>query len=131
MSKRAWIEMPLVRSKSDDDRLEPKYAISGRVVVVHHQGKAYVTFEDRTAQREIERHADCRQLSASEAQSFEQALPFPLPPELFVADGGGSRRGLGDLVSWLLHLVGLRECPTCQQRKRRLNQFMGWGWSRR
>ena len=122
--------MPLVRSKSGDERLEPKYPVRGRIVLIHYKGKACVAFEDESVQQEIEGQPDCRRLPHVEARAFEQSLPFALPPDLFTRDEG-SRRGLGDLVSWLLHLVGIRECSACQQRKHRLNEFMSWGWSRR
>jgi hypothetical protein len=131
MTGRAWIEMPAVRSASEDGRLRPKYSGEGRVVVVHHMGSAYVAFEDELAQQKVEAHADCRRLSASEARAFEQALPFPLPRELFPAEGGSSSKGLGDLVSWLMRMLGIRECRGCQGRRRRLNEFISWGWSRK
>lgn len=128
MTARAWIEMPVVPSQSGDG-LRPKYSADGRVMVVHHMGKAYAAFENKVAQEQIAAYADCRRLTPAETLAFERALPFPVPSELFPSGGGSSSRGLGDLFSGLMGMLGVSQCSGCQRRKRRLNEFMSWGWS--
>ena len=133
-TERVWIEMPAIGTGTTDDPVRPKYPVQGKAFLIHQRGKVYVVLGDERARNEALQHADCRLLTPGEGSLFEETLPFPLPPQLFPHDDHNNQRrpvGVGDLVARLTRRVGIAECSACQQRKRRLNNIIVWGWWRR
>ncbi len=133
MTDRVWIEIPAIGTGASDDPVRSKYPIQGKAFLMHQQGKVYVTFGDEVAREEAATQADCRRLTPSEASALEGSLPFPLLSEIFSENYHYKNRrvGLGDIVAWITHRVGIAECNACQQRKRWLNRIVVWGWWRR
>jgi hypothetical protein len=123
LTSRRWVKMPAVSSATATTL--PKYSIDADAFVIYRDTSAYVSFEDEAAEDQLTHHEDVRVLSESEAREFERTLPFQLP-EL---DTHRNRvTGLGDLVSALARLVGIRECSGCRRRKTRMNKIPIWGW---
>ncbi len=132
MINQVWIEMPAVGTGAQGDPVRPKYPVQGKAFLMHQAGKVYVAFQDKLAREAAEKQAECRRLTPSEARTFEESLPFPIPLSLFADNHDGKSRpvGLGDVVSWLTRRAGIAECSACQQRKRWLNRIPIWGWWR-
>jgi hypothetical protein len=133
VTDRLWIEIPAVGTGAADDPVRPKYPVRGRAFLMHKEGKVYVTFGDEGSQEDVLKEADCRRLTPAEGHAFEESLPVLIPRQLFSQPPRNGRRlaGLGDVVSWLTRLAGVTECGACQQRKRRLNRIVVWGWWRK
>ena len=122
-TSRRWVKMPTVSSTTATAL--PKYSIDANAFVVYRDTSAYVSFEKEAAQDQLTHHEDVRVLSEGEAREFERTLPFHLPD----LDAHSNRvTGLGDLVSALARVLGIRECSGCRRRKTTMNRIPIWGW---
>jgi hypothetical protein len=121
-----WFEMPVVRD-SESQRVRPKYPIPSPALLVYEGDRVYVG--QRGAQELLvpTDAADVRRLSLSEVLELNDRHPFIALQGSAVPD---RRVRLGDLVSRFTHMLGIRECEPCRQRKNRLNRIVIWGWWR-
>lgn len=131
MTDTMWLEMPTIRTGVPDDRARPKYPVETNAFLVYRGDKVYVRLPDDIALPSALNGADCRRLSSTEARRLEDSLPFPVSaPSVHHDHRGHEPVGLGDVVSWLTHKVGIEECSACGRRKRLLNRIPVWGWWR-
>lgn len=87
-----------------------------------------MTWENTTACQSLAVCRDCRS-----SQSFRESVTgiyggpvdYPCRVGLPIV---GQRRGLGDWLAWLLHLIGVRRRPGCKcgERQSRLNRAGAW-----
>lgn len=128
MADRVWIEMPAVRNGTPDGRVRPKYPVETNATLVHKDGKVYIDFEDESAREEAVKQPDCRRLTLAEGRELEETFPFPIAFPAYRRDNEREPVGLGDVVAWMTHKLGIEECPGCQRRKKWLNRVVIWGW---
>ena len=133
MTDRVWIEMPAVRSETESNRVQPKYPVETKALLIYRAEKVYIAFDEGLVQKEVEQFEDCRRLTTNEAIELEESLPFPIPSENVNHNHAPEKRsvGLGDIVSWLTRKLGIEECSACSSRKRSLNRVAVWGWWRK
>jgi hypothetical protein len=125
---RVWIKVPATGIGTDADPVRAKTQVEGTAFLVHHEGNVYITFRDDVDYARTIRQSDCYQLTREEGRAFEETLTFPLPDRLFPDRANVQRVGLGDVVAWVARTIGITECGQCQQRRRKLNRIIVWGW---
>jgi hypothetical protein len=130
MNDSAWLEMPIVRTGVPDHRARPKYPVETNAFLVYRDEKVYVRFPDDYVLPSAMEEPDCRWLSSAEARRLEDGLPFPVSPPSEHHHRENEPVGLGDVISWVTHKVGIEECSGCGRRKRWLNRIPVWGWWR-
>jgi len=131
---RTWIEMPVVRTTGVGHPDRPKYAPQTSSLLVYRASKVYVGLPNAGAASEVLKHSDVRLLTRTEAREFEEGLPFsPLPGRDARGDFQGRTSmselwqvGLGDLVLWVAHRLGIAECSGCRKRRTLLNRVVVW-----
>jgi hypothetical protein len=117
---RTWIEMPVVPAAGDGQPDRPKYPPQVSSLLVYRGAMVYVGL-DAHAARDLLGNSDVRLLTDTEGRAFEESLPFaPAPSWLNRPEGW--HLGLGDVVSWVAHKLGIAECSGCRKRRALLNR---------
>jgi hypothetical protein len=124
---RTWIEMPVVQATGAGHADRPKYPPQISSLLVYRGSKVYVRLPNVRAARDVVKNPDVRLLTDIEARAFEESLPFaPSSGRFTRGDTDAWRFGLGDLVSWVAHRVGIAECSGCRKRRALLNRVVIW-----
>ena len=128
---RTWVEMPVVQAAGGGHPDRPKYSPQITSLLVYRGSKVYVGLPNARAARDVVKNSDVRLLTDTEAHAFEQSLPFPPSPGGFARGAAeGWPVGLGDLVAWVAHRLGIAECSGCRKRRALLNRVVIWGRGR-
>jgi hypothetical protein len=134
MVQRDWFEMPAVGGDSLEDAARPKYPVVGNALLVYRGDKVYIAVENNSVPTEMMKQPETRHLNSKEALQLEESLSFPLPvdfPSQQIPMNHVGKFGLGDLVAWFTHKLGITECAGCQKRHKWLNRVTIWGWWRK
>ena len=128
MSTMTWIEMPVVRATGVGHSDRPKYPPQISSLLVYRGSKVYAGLPNARAARDVVKNSDVRLLTDTEARAFEASLPFAPSAGRFARGAAeGWPVGLGDLVSWVAHRLGIAECSGCRKRRALLNRVVLWG----
>lgn len=47
-----------------------------------------------------------------------------IPPTIRPSSASSRWRGMGDVIAWLMKLVGIKACKSCERRKKRINKLI-------
>lgn len=131
MDQRSWIAMPVVAGPNPRTAARPKYSIEGNALLIHRGEVVYAALEDPGVVERITQLPDVRRLTPNEVTQLEAGFPnHGRLPAQFHSDSAddlySGRVGLGDIVSQLTSLFGIKECGACARRRRTLNRATVW-----
>jgi len=125
MSGKIWYEMP-VRQDEESGIPRAKYTLSGDVTLIYSGNRAFAAFPNEQEASAIEGYNDVRRMTDAEVATLRQKLPFAFLPTGEETEEESNYIGLGDVISWITHRLGIHECESCKRRKKWLNRIPVW-----